>query len=258
MPTTHVLAFTIFFEGLMTFVGTSPTRNVRMHVALVNSPDHKAVLCLPDGYEVSLSNNAVVTFSLGEGEAKPDDSFDDRVPNLVNYVEQGAFDEVVVKKGKREGVSAYVRLPNGELSACTSFFNPAVLTKKGGFADTRCLGRLVKFASTGPVVDDKVVITVTNGDASQTFCVAATDTIRIRNIPCHEQDKELHFHEYSRLLKAGGRVHRSHDGKGRCSPDGEIIDNPSVATNVAPVDCKDLDCDNQRAPRADCGPTDFP
>lgn len=257
MPTAHVLAFTIFFEGLMTFVGTSPTRNVRMHVALVNSPGHKAVLCLPDGYEVSLPNNAIVSFSLGEGEAKPDDSFDNRVPNLVNYVEQGAFDEVVVKKGKREGVSAYVQLPDGELSACTSFYNPAVLTKKGGFADTRCLARLVKFTS-ALVTDNKVVITITSGDTSQKFCVAASDTIRIRNIPCHEQDKELHFHEYSRLLKAGGRVNRSHDGKRMCSPDGDIVPSALVDTSVAPVDCKDLDCDNLRAPRADCGPTDWP
>jgi hypothetical protein len=84
MSATAVLAFTVVFKGLMTFIGESG-RN-KTHVAIVNAPNHAAAVLVIGRRFVRLEDSSVVSFDLPAGIALGNNEFNDRVPHLSRYV----------------------------------------------------------------------------------------------------------------------------------------------------------------------------
>lgn len=257
MPTVQTLAatFTIVFEGLVAFIG--PATGVKTYAVIVEDKHsgHDQPHMIINGESVELNKGDQVTFTINgktHGEAETTTSFDTRVPTLK---EQLATTAAELKKGvkekdpKSDGVRAIVTLPDGTLHAQGVFVYPIQFKSAADtWTEPRCIAREVRFESStlDPGIHVEITIQKAGGDTVIRE-VSPNADVHIRNT---SEAYKLHYHVYENLLTGAKTREVDEDKSQRCLQFG---DDATMSKARAPQGTK-----KDRAPRSDCGPTDWP
>jgi hypothetical protein len=254
MPTVQTLAatFTIVFEGLVAFIG--PGKEVKTYAVIVEDEhsghDHPHMII--NGEYFQLHKGDRVTFTINGktyGKAKTATSFDTRVPTLNEQLVTAAD----LKKGvkdkdpKSEGVRAIVTLPDGTLHAQGVFVYPIQFKSADTWTKPCCIAREVRFESSE--LDSHIHVTITIQKTADTVTrkVSPNADVHIRNT---SKANKLHYHVYENLL-AGAKTREVNEDESQwCLQFG---DDAKMSNALTPRGTK-----KDRAPRSDCGPTDWP